>query len=76
MLHTDEKVFGSDPSSYFLLLMLVLATQPTLSNSMELHGAAGFAVSAFKGTLKKDSENKMHTCMYLCPDTESSILIK
>lgn len=66
VLHTDEKILGSDPSSYFWLLGLVLAAQPTLSNLPELHGAVGFALSAFKGTFKKDSENKTYTHTHTC----------
>jgi len=67
VLHTDEKILGSDPSSYFWLLRLVLDAQPTPSNLLELHGAVGFALSAFKGTFKKDSENIIgtHTHVYL-----------
>ena len=68
MLLTDEKILDSDPSSYFWLLRLVLAAQPTLSDLPELHGAVGFALSAFKGTFKKDSENKIctHTHVWAC----------
>lgn len=62
VLHTDEKILGSDPSSYFWLLRLVLAAQPTLSNLPELHRAACFALSAFKDTRKKGYEKKI--CMH------------
>lgn len=70
MLHTDEKILGSDPSSYFWLLRLMRAAQPTLSNLPELHSVDGFALSAFKGIFKKDSEKKicMHTYVHIDVD--------
>jgi len=46
------------------------AAQPTLSNLPELHSVDGFALSAFKGIFKKDSEKKicMHTYVHIDVD--------
>lgn len=59
VLHTEEKIFGSDPGSYFWLLRLVLAAQPTLSNLLILH------CQHLGVHLKKYSENKIYTHSYI-----------
>lgn len=66
VLYTDEKILGSEPSSYFWLLRLVLAAQPTLSNLPELHGAVGFALSASKGTFKKNILKTKYAHTHIC----------
>lgn len=66
VLHTDEKILGADTGSYFWLLRLVLAAQPTLSNLPELHRAVVLHCQHLGVYFKKYSENEICTHRYIC----------